>query len=262
MPTPPAPPLKTRTRPLQQRLLELFTARLPAKLAALFLALILWLMVGTEEPTNEWVDVRLALALDSTVALRDSAPQIQALVVGRARELLKLYTGLPVIHRVIPGNIPDEVTLELRPEDVMLPGNVSAKVTNIAPRTVHLRFHITESRRVPVRARVQVAADSGLRVTGQPDVTPESVLVRGPREVVRTVAYVPTQPAHLDVRDTATTRTVQLDTTGLGVRVTPAEVRVRVSAARDTVVPPAPPPPLARDSAPEPASPHRTRRGP
>lgn len=204
----------------------------------------LWLLVGAEEPTDEWVDVRLALVMDSTVTLRDSTPHVQALVVGRARELLKLYTELPVIRRVVPGDTPDQVALELHPEDVILPGNVSAKVVNISPRAVQLRFAVTEARRVPVRAEVQVAADSGLHLTGAPRLVPESVTVRGARGAVRAIDIVPTARAYILVRDTATTRAVSLDTAGLRVRVTPAEVRVHVSAARDTVIPPPP----ARDS--------------
>jgi hypothetical protein len=197
-------------------------------------------MVGAEEPTDEWVDVRLALVMDSTVALRDSAPHVQALVVGRARELLKLYTELPVIRRVIPDDTPDDITLELRPEDVILPGNVSAKVANISPRAVPLRFRVVESRKVPVRSHVQVATDSGLHLTGAPRFQPESVVVRGARATVRAIESVPTERTYIYVRDTIITRAVPLDTTGLGIRVTPAEVRVHIAAARDAALPATP----------------------
>jgi hypothetical protein len=254
LPTPPPP--RSRARAFHRRFIGSFTERLPAKLAALFLSLVLWLMVGAEEPTDEWVDVRLALVMDSTVALRDSAPRVQALVVGRARELLKLYTELPVLRRVIPANTADDVTLELHPEDVILPGNVSAKVANINPRTLQLRFVVRETRRVPVRSEVHVSADSGLHLTGDPRLQPESVTVRGARDAVRAIESVPTQPTHIYVRDTVTVHSVPLDTMGLRVRITPAQVQVHVTAARDTAVVP------ARDSTVRPPLPRGAPRGP
>ncbi len=223
-----------RSRRLGRRLLEAVTARLPVKLAALFFAFVLWLVVGTEEPSNKWVDVRLALVLDSNVTLQDTLPHVQALVVGRERELLKLYAEQPVIRRVVTSNTPDAVTLELRPEDVILPANVTARVTDVRPNALPLAFTVTLHRRLPVRPSLQVSADSGLRLIEPPRVDPESVDVRGPRAAVRTLEAIPTERTILVVRDTIMTRLVPLDTAGLGVQVSPAEVRVHVSALRDT----------------------------
>jgi hypothetical protein len=216
------------------------TARLPVKLAALFFSLVLWLMVGAEEPTDEWVDVRIALVMDSTVALRDSTdlPRVQALVVGRARELLQLYTERPVIRRMVTADTPDAFTLDLRPEDVILPANVTARVTDVRPRSIPLSFSVTASRRVPVRSAIRATADSGILITGNPRIDPESVMVRGSRSAVRGLSAVPTERVVLVVRDTIGSRMIRLDTTGLGVTVTPAEVRVRVPAMHDTTPPP------------------------
>lgn len=241
-PTPPETPLRTRARSLEQRLASVAMARLPLKLAALFFALVLWLAVSAEEPTEEWVDVRVALIHDSNLTVLDSTPLVQALVVGRGRDLLKLYTTLPVLRRVVASDSAGRLTVALRPTDVDLPSNVDARVRDVRPVSVALRVAVTETRRVAVRPAVDLEPDSGYRVLGAPAVDPDSVIVRGARDSVRKLAAVYTERRTVPVRDTITDVVVPIDTAGLRMRVTPPEVRVHIVAAHDA------PPAAASDS--------------
>jgi hypothetical protein len=227
------PTTPPRSRTLGQRLRAAATHRFPAKAAALFFALVLWFIVGAEEPTEEWVDARLVLVMDSTVQLRDSVPRVQALVVGRGRELLKLYAARPVIRRVVSADTPDDVSVELRPGDVDLPSNLEARVRDVRPRLITLRLQVEARRRVPVRSALDLSAERGVRITGGPRFEPESVEVRGPRGDVRAVVSVPTLRAGVVVSD-STPHVVALDTSRLRVRVVPSRVRVRVPMERDT----------------------------
>lgn len=224
-------PSPDRVRSWQERVKAAVTERLALKLAALSFALILWLVVSAEQPTEEWIDVRLALIADSSVTLRDSLPEVQALVVGRARDLLKLYSEPPVLRHAVGADTPDRAVIDLRPNDVDVPGNVDARVRDVRPRQLTLRVVVTEARRVPVRLAVDVVADSGQRLAGLPRVEPESVLVRGPRAVVRQLQAVSTVHDRLVIRDT-TAQVVALDTARLGVRVTPPQVRVSATLVR------------------------------
>lgn len=218
---------------MEQRLASMAAARLPLKLAALFFALVLWLAVSAEEPTEEWVDVRVALVHDSSVTLIDSVPPVQALVVGRGRDLLKLYTTLPVLRRVIEADTATRITLSLRPGDVDLPSNVDARVRDVRPSGMSVRVRITESRRLPVRSAVELTPDSGFHVLGVPNVEPDSVDVRGPREAVRKLTAVYTERRLVDVHDTVTDIVVPVDTAGLRMRVSPPQVKIHVLGARD-----------------------------
>lgn len=218
---------------MEQRLASMAATRLPLKLAALFFALVLWLAVSAEEPTEEWVDVRVALVHDSSVTLVDSVPLVQALVVGRGRDLLKLYTTLPVLRRVIEADTATRITLSLRPGDVDLPSNVDARVRDVRPSGMSVRVRITESRRVPVRSAVELTPDSGFHVLGVPNVEPDSVDVRGPREAVRKLTAVYTERRQVDVHDTVTDIVVPVDTAGLRMRVSPPQVKIHVLGARD-----------------------------
>lgn len=213
------------------------TWRFPVKFAALALALSLWMLVSAEEPTEAWVGVKVQLITDSSVSLVGEIPKVQALVGGRGRELLKLYTSGPEIRRVVSADTPNEVTLDLRPGDVIIPGNADVRVRDVTPRAISLDFNVTEQRYLPVRALVHITTDSGMRVVSGPRVLPGSVLVKGPRRAVRGLGSITTNQLNIFVHDTEIVRSVQLDTTGLGITgVTPSEVRIQVTA--EHVAPP------------------------
>ncbi|MDQ6886476.1 MAG: hypothetical protein M3068_04190 [Gemmatimonadota bacterium] len=220
--------------PLRRRLLSAATDHLPLKLAALFFALVLWLVVSAEGPAEEWSPVRLVLSRDSAVHLRGEPPEIQALVVGRGREIVKLYNTPPVIRRTATAAMPERLTFELRPTDVEIPSGVDAQVRDVRPHSIALRFTVTVQRIVPVVSALRIMADSGVRATGQPRFAPESVRVIGTRTVVEAIEGVRTTRSDLLVRDSGT-QSVTLDTAGLEARVVPAVVRVSVPVVRDSV---------------------------
>ena len=206
------------------------TERLAYKGSALFFALVLWIVVRAEEPSEELVPVRLEASFDSMRTLTGARPAIRALVVGRARDLIKLYDTPPVVRRGVAGEAPDSVRLELRPADVFLPAGVEAVVRDIQPRAVWLTFEVNAVRRVPVVSTVRITLDSAFEAAGESRLEPESVMVTGRRTAVARVTSVRTRGIDLFVHDT-TAYLVPLDTVGLGVRVRPSHVAVRVPRA-------------------------------
>jgi len=132
-----------RTR-WQAALRTAFVERLALKAAAIFFALVLWMVVSAEEPTDEVIPIRFAPVVDSGVVIVGPLPTVRALVLGRGRELLKLYTAAPVIVRHIQGSENETVSLELGPADVDLPAGVNAVVRDVRPRHVTLRLRRIE----------------------------------------------------------------------------------------------------------------------
>jgi hypothetical protein len=246
--------------PFRRQVTAAFTERLGLKAAAIFFACVLWLVVGAAEPTEELVPVRFAPALDPTLELQNSPPQVRALVIGRGRELLKLYSEPPVVRRTLTGDVPDTVTLELRPIDVDIPPGIDAIVRDVRPRRISLQFAPRVTRTLPVQSDLRFIAQPGLRVAGDPRFEPDSVRVTGDRKTIARMTAIKTVAADLSVGDSAWL-TVPLDTSGLDLRVRPAQVRVSIPTARDpSFMPPsvdsAPaagergaPPPARRDSA-------------
>lgn len=231
---PSQPNQRVRT-PLSRRILAAVTERLQLKAAALFFALVLWFVVSATEPSEQLVPVRFNPLLDSSLTLVESPPQVQALVIGRTRELLKLYAAPPTLRRLVDADVPDTVTIELRPTDVDLPAGVQAIVRDVQPRSITLRFATTTTRTLPVRSALNVIADTGIRITGGLRVEPDSVRVSGDRRAIARVNSISTVAGNLRVRD-STAVVVALDTAGLGVAVRPAQVRVSVPIARTVPV--------------------------
>ena len=119
-----------------------FSERLGLKATSLFVATLLWLVVGAREPTEATVLVHVVPQIEGSRVLADSVPQVRALVSGRAADVVKLYTAPPVVRRVVPRGAPDTLTLELSPADVRLPADLGEQVhvLEVAPRTVTLHL--------------------------------------------------------------------------------------------------------------------------
>lgn len=221
----------TPPRPMptwRRRLAEAFTQRLALKGTALLLAIVLWFIVTAKEPNQDLVEVQFAPQLDSSLVLKDPPPPIHALVVGTPQELIKLFAHPLIIKRQIAANSPDTVVVDLSTSDVDLPAGVDAIVRSIQPRSVTLRFESTSSRVVPVRSAVEVVADS-LHPSSPVTVRlePERVEVSGPRQRVLNLQYVMT--AHVSIPATdSLPHLVDIDTTRLGLRVKPSQVKVHL----------------------------------
>jgi hypothetical protein len=235
---------KQRTT-LQRRAISAVTTRLPIKFAAIGLAGILWAIVSIEEPTESVVNVLLQpVPTDSAIVVRRPLEPVQALMVGRARDLFRLTAQPPIIRIPITADAPETLTVRLAPEMVELPVDVNARVREVLPRSVTLRLDLLAERRVPVAGAFAVEHDTSLVITGAIEISPDSVTIAGPRALVETIDTVYTRRLVVQVSDSAP-RLVALDTARLGVVVRPARVSVRVPLA------PAPPPAdTAADSVP------------
>ena len=216
---------------LERHLRAAFTERLGYKAAAVFFAVVLWLVVSAEEPSEELVPVRLEATYDTVRVLSSTRPVVRALVAGRARDLLKLYDAPPVVRRVITDDAPDSVAIDLRPGDVYIPPDVDVIVRDVQPRTLLLVFDVTTSRRVPVTSAVRVVGDGRVPADRAylTRLVPDSVTVTGPRRVVSEVHGVRTVEQTVTVTDSGEFL-VPLDVKPLatGVRVQPTSVRVLI----------------------------------
>jgi hypothetical protein len=221
----------------RRRLRDITAERLGLKALALVFALLLWIVVSARQPTEGYVRVRITPTLDSSLALIGSPPEVQALVSGRTADLVKLYATPLVLRRTINGDVPDTLMLDVSAADVHVPAELSeaVHVLDVQPRVVMLRFESSVTRRIPVTndGRVVVHADSLTPV----DSTrvdhlvfdPNWVRVTGPRRVVRRLRGI--QPYALSIASGDTLPHVaDLDTAGIGVRVEPAQVKVRYRA--------------------------------
>ena len=205
--------------------------RWPLKLAALVLSVVIWIVVSSREPSEEVVTVRFAPELDSSLRLISQPPALRALVIGRGRELIKLYST-PVTYRPAFGpSAADTVRVTVTPAEIVVPPGVDILVRDIQPRTFEVRFAGTLRKLVPVRSALTLAPDPSVRVDGPPRISPDSVTVSGPRRAVSKVDSITTIRETRVICDDVAWM-IPLDTTGIGARVRPASVTARVPVTR------------------------------
>jgi len=130
-----APVSSSRMILLRRHFKSAVTEHLPVKFSALFFAVVLWVIVRSEEPSEAWIDVHLALTLDSAVTMASQPPKVQALVSGRGRELLKLYSAWPIVRRSVGV---DDTVFAVHPADVFTSNEADVKVLDVRPHLVRL----------------------------------------------------------------------------------------------------------------------------
>jgi hypothetical protein len=120
----------------------MLTERLGLKATALGIAVLLWFVIGTRQPTESYVVVSVMPVLDGSRVLLGDPPHVRALVAGRAADIVKLHSLPPVLRRTIDAHMPDTVVLDLVPGDVHLPAEMArdVRVLELEPRSVTLRF--------------------------------------------------------------------------------------------------------------------------
>ncbi|MEP6732017.1 MAG: hypothetical protein ABJE10_15325 [bacterium] len=212
--------------------------RVRLKATAIVAALLLWLIVKARQPVQDYVAVIVMPTLDSSLVLLETPPQLKALVSGRAVDIVKLHVDLPSIHRIIDGDVPDTLVLDVAPGEVRVPAELANEihVLDLQPRSVTLRFGMRATRRVPVTSsgRVIVKQSGNLRAADSVEFDPRMVRITGPRRLVRRIETVHPYSLMIDDGDTLQ-HVADLDTGKLGIRVLPSQVKVRVHGERATV---------------------------
>jgi hypothetical protein len=228
--TPSPRPHTSLQRRLMAALVAAFTDRLGLKATAVFVAVVLWFVVNAKEPDIELVTVRFSpVLLDSSLVLRDPPPQLQAIIAGAPKELIKLSSTVPMVRRQISADAPDTLVLDVRPEDVVLPEGVQAVVRDVQPRSFTLRFESTWSRKVRVTAAaIDVSPVPGSESV-RPQFDPEVVQISGPRHLVLKIPSAQTVRTTIAYPDSMT-HLVDIDTIALGpgIRARPAQVKVHL----------------------------------
>jgi hypothetical protein len=217
---------KSALSKLRDRLVENW----PIKVTALVLAAIVWAAVAAEEPTTQLVPVRLDVTPPEGRSVVASLPEVQALVQGTAREIIKLYADPPTIAVAVPDTISGATyQLALAVGDIEGIEGAAVNVQQIEPRTVTIVLDELTRREVPVVHRVTVVPDSGYVLIDGPRVTPRSLTIEGPQSQIALIDTVFTVLLELTAVTSTQRRRVAIDTAGLG-SVRPAERYVTVSA--------------------------------
>lgn len=203
---------------------EALVSNWPIKATALALATLLWAAVAAQEPTTQLVPVTFNVEVPPGRALTQHPGEVQALVSGTAGEMFKLYASRPVINKRIPDTRASNYTLTLSVQDLNFIEDVSVVVQDIRPREIEVYLDTIAERWVPVELRAVVIPERGYELIGGARTEPDSILLTGPRSLVRDIASVRTIVDTVFDASASLSRVISLDTTDL---------RVVVPSARD-----------------------------
>jgi hypothetical protein len=238
--------------------LRRLTARWKLKLTALALAILLWVVVSAEQPTTQWIPVRIDPVVRDPEYVLSGGPDPAVVRVrfrGPGRELWELALERPVL--VLPlRDVGNARSFAVDPAMVSIPEGIrNVQATDVRPAVVRIDLQRLATRTVPVRPRIGTRSLQHYVVPDSPAVLPATVRLTGPEEALAQVESVPTRSFEIVPDDSTFSQRVFLDTTGLhGITVSQQEVRVRGRVERRVdrtfaVVPVTAPEGLAADPA-------------
>jgi hypothetical protein len=204
----------------------------PLKLSALGLAVLIWAVVSAEQPTTQWIPVRVEAQLrdpDYVLAGPPDPAHVQVRVTGPGRELWELALDRPSL--VVPvREVGEQRTFALDRQMVRIPPGLSVSITEIRPPIVRLDLQRLASRVLPVRARIGAQSLQRYVIGDDLEILPAQVRVTGPAELLAALDFVVTERFEIVPDDTLFSQEVPLDTAGME-GLTFARTRVRVSGA-------------------------------
>lgn len=208
------------------------------KLAAVVLAVLLWAAVRSETSVRYVTTVPVSIESNEVGWVRTAPPAPQEITVeffGPVRELIRLAFNEPEL--VVPiDDVTDSIqSHRIQQEWLELGGPFeNLRVDAISPASIRAFHQPLETRMMPVAIRLGRSLPSGLVLDGAPLTQPERVQVQGPRNRVLSLDSVYAEIAELPRAPGigTTTTTAVIDTTDLGVEVSPLEIEVTLPLVR------------------------------
>ena len=203
------------------------------KLAALGLAILLWALVQTEPLSQEsFGGVPIAVEiLDSTwtLARPPSPAAVELQLGGPAGEIIGLARDGATIRVPVASVGSRDTVIALQREWVDLGGRSRVTVEAVSPLTVRMAFEPAVARNVHVSLPFRGELPEDVALASVPEITPGTVVVRGPESRIMGLDSVRLAPPDLGSVNESGSLSLAVDTTGLrGAVVRPASVTVNV----------------------------------
>jgi YbbR domain-containing protein len=167
------------------------------KIAALFLALLLWFHATTDKTFIYDFDLPLILSgLSSDLILASPLPpKIKVKIRGRGKQLIKYFLSEKE-SVVIDASQSKyrETDYTVKPEDIPLPKDLSLEVERIdSPKQIRISLDYFSEKEVPVKAQVEAVPQSGYVQVDSLELKPNKILLSGPRTLTRKIEQVDTE---------------------------------------------------------------------
>lgn len=205
------------------------------KLAALLLALIVYLNVYTDRPADMIVSFPLELeGLADSLAIAGPVPAVlQAELRGSGKQLLRLRVTEPPVKISLVGVQPGRFTRALKVEDLpIIPGEGIEVERLVGPSGLQLQIDRRLVRVLPVAARVNGFPAQGYIWTGEVITLPPTLEVAGPARALAALDSVHLRPVTIAGRRDTVKSQETPDGLPEGCTADPGVVRVLVPLKR------------------------------
>jgi YbbR domain-containing protein len=208
---------------------NMLTRRIGLKLASLFLSLVVFVHVYTEQEREWTLSVPLETANLSEELCFVSPPpaNISVTVRGKGKDLIKLrFKGARAIVDLGESKA-GSVTRILSGSDILIPPDLSVIVADvIEPRVLSLELDPRLAKFIRVVPVYSGRLGAGLALSGPPRVEPEQIQATGARRVLAQLDYVNTTPIDIGGMTDQSIVDAGLDPGALNLSLDPATVRV------------------------------------
>jgi hypothetical protein len=213
---------------MRGKLLLLISRNWPIKLAAVLLALMLYVAVQAQQPITQNFEMKLDIEVPFGRSLLQKPPTVWVTISGKGAELLRLRTFPGAITKSVPDTLSaSSWQIRLENGDVPVPKGVDVSVLAITPRDVTVSLDSVTRKEVRVVPLVTVVPESGFVVRGGISIAPSIVRLVGPERNVDAIDSVTTIPTEITNVSASFRRELAIDTSMLGiVRIAPQRVMV------------------------------------
>lgn len=213
------------------RIISFLTENWALKLAALGLAILLWLAVTANEPQRAAfrnIEVGVDLRDPDWRLERTEPATVTVIVQGPRGELVELGSDPPRILLPVE-RVNDTIETQIVPlQWVQLPTGVrETRVLSLRPDTIRLHYQRLTTRTLPVRVRTTGELPEGFALSLPISTNPSTVEVRGPAGTVEEMDSISLLPVDLGGIRSTTNVPAGIDSVGLGhLDFDPSQVNV------------------------------------
>lgn len=193
------------------------------KLAALIITFALWLGVtGLSKPTIQRMSgIPLKMTLSNNIDVTNTPIQeVDIIISGDKRKIDQINKNDLIVSVDLTDVQPGDRVVQLTPSTVSLSLPTGIKLDEVAPRQIAVKLEPVEVREIPVNAATEGEPQDGFEVYGH-TVSPSRIRVRGPANLMRSLASVTTD---------------KIDLAGKNADFTVRQVSVNVSNSKATLL--------------------------
>jgi len=175
---------------------DLILKHFGVKVLAVVLAFLLWVHVVTNMKYDHRVELPLEIIdiPEGMMLVSDVDKNCEVMVRGTGKQLLRFFIDIDDVKITAAGYGDGLYVIDLTPEQLLFDNKGTTEVIEvIVPKKIRLRFEERLEKWVDVIPNVEVTSALGYQKDGKLKVLPDTVLVSGPKRVVRKMQNVKTE---------------------------------------------------------------------